>query len=96
MNKVAGLLALCVVCAILRAAVVALVVAMIIALLWSFITRPRETRLLLGTFAVLGLANAQPLACIIALGVIGLAAIVASASQRARPPVLLNDGREHH
>lgn len=96
MNKVVGLLTLCVAVAVLRAAVVALVMAMIIALLWSFITRPRETLLLLGTFAVLGLANAQPLACIIALGVIGLAAIVASARQRARPPVLLNDGREHH
>jgi len=75
MNRVVGLLTLCVACAVLRAAVVALVVAMIIALLWSFITQPRETLLFLGILALMGLANAHPLACIIALGVIGLAAV---------------------
>ena len=96
MNKVAGFLALCLVVAMLRALVVALVVAMMIALLWSFITQPRETLLLLGSLALMGLANAQPLACILALGVIGVAAILASAKQKARSPPLLTDGREHH
>lgn len=76
MNKVVGLLTMCVACAVLRAAVVALVVAMIIALLWSFITQPRETLLLLGILALMGLVNAHPLACIIAIGVIGLAAVL--------------------
>jgi chromate transport protein ChrA len=76
MNKVVGLLTLCVLFAVLKAAVVALVVAMIVALLLSFITQPRETLILLGTLALMGLANAHPLACIIALGVIGVAAVI--------------------
>lgn len=95
MNKVVGLLTLCVVFAILKAAVVALVVAMIIALLWSFITQPRETLALLGILALMGIANAHPLACIIALGVIGVAVVAAGARQKSRRPLLLTDGREH-
>ena len=95
MRTVAGLLMICLVVAALRAAVVALVVAMIVALLWSFITQPRETLLLLGTLALMGLANAHPLACVIALGVLGIAVVVAGARQKARPPLRLTDGREH-
>ena len=76
MNKVAGFLALCLVVAMLRALVVALVVAMVIALLWSFITQPRETLALLAALTLMGLANAHPLACIVALGVIGVAVVV--------------------
>lgn len=86
MNKVAGFLTLCLVVAMLRAMVVALVVAMIIALLWSFITQPRETLLLLGILALMGLVNAHPLACIIAIGVIGLAAVfVRSKGELGKP-----------
>ena len=76
MNKFAGFLTLCLVVAMLRAMVVALVVAMMIGLLWSFITQPRETLLFLGILALMGLASAHPLACIIALGVIGVAAVI--------------------
>lgn len=94
MNKVVGFLTLCLVVAMLRAMVVALVVAMIIALLWSFITQPRETLVLLGTLALMGLANAQPLACIIALGVLGIAVVLTGRRrrQKLRSPPLLTDG----
>ena len=96
MNKVVGLLTLCAVCAVLRAAVVALVVAMIVTLLWSFITQPRETLLLLGAFALLGLANAHPLACIVALGVIAVVGLVAGAKRTGVEPLRLIDACERH
>jgi chromate transport protein ChrA len=82
MNKVAGFLTLCLVVAMLRAIVVALVAALILALLWSLIRQPRETLVLLGTLALMGLANAQPLACIMALGVIGVAVVVTGRKPR--------------
>ena len=94
MNKVVGLLTLCVVCAVLRAAVVALIAALLLAMLWSFITQPRETLLLLGTLALMGLANAQPLASITALGLIGIAVVLTGGRrrQKLRRPPLLTDG----
>lgn len=94
MKTFVALLTLCVVCAILKAAVVALIAALLLALLWSFITQPRETLVLLVTLALMGVANAQPLACIVALGVVGVAVVVAGAKQKPRRPLLLTDGRE--
>ena len=85
MNKLASLLTLCVVCAILKAAVVARVVAMTIALLWSFITQPRETLLLLGTLALMGLANAQPLACIVGVTVVAIVLVLAGRTRKTPP-----------
>ena len=102
MSKIVALLALCVVCAILKAALLALVAALMLALLVSFIRQPGQTLLFLASLALIGLANAQPLACIIAFCVIGVAAIVAGARQKAaagarqrsQRPLLLTDGRE--
>ena len=93
MNKVAGFLTLCLVVAMLRAMVVALVAALMLALLWSFIRQPRETILLLGTLGLMGLANAQPLACVIALAILGVGVVLAGARQRSRRPLVLTDQR---
>lgn len=86
MNKVVSLLTLCVVCAILQAALVALVVAIMLAILFSFITRPRETLLFIGILALMALANAHPLACIIAFGGIGVAVVVVVVTGRVPKP----------
>jgi hypothetical protein len=95
MNKVIGLIMLCIVCAILRAAVVALVLALTLFLLVSFIRRPYETLLFLASLGGLALVNSRPLACACAVGVIGVAVVVAGAIQKSRRPPLLTDGREH-
>ena len=84
MNKVVALLILCVVCAILKAAVVALVAALLLALLWSFITQPRDTLLLLVTLALMGLANAHPIAFI--SGGVVIVAVVAVAGRKRHLP----------
>lgn len=95
MRTIVGLVTLSIVLAIIKAALVALVAAMMLALLWSFITQPRQTLVLLASLGVIGLANAKPLACIVALGVIGVAVVVAGARQKPRLPLLLTNGREH-
>lgn len=96
MRAVAGLLVLCIICAILRAAVVALVLALTLFLLVSFIRRPYETLLFLASLGGLVLVNSRPLACAVAVGVIGVAVVVAGAWQKPRRPLLLTDGREQH
>ncbi len=82
MNKVVALLILCVVCAILKAAVVALIVALLLALLWSFITQPRETLVLLVTLALMGLASAHPIACIIGVTLVTMALVLAGRTRK--------------
>ena len=84
MNKLVALLILCVLCAILKAAVVALVAALLLALLWSFISQPRDTLLLLVTLALMGLANSHPRAFIAAAVVIVVVVAVAGRT-RQRP-----------
>lgn len=78
MNRLILLLTGVVVLAILRAAVAGLLIALAVILLAAFVTRPRETLLFLGTIALTGLASAQPIACIIVLGIITLAVVVAA------------------
>lgn len=73
-----------VVLAIVQAALAALVVALAIMLLFYSVTRPRETLIFVGTLALFGLANAQPLAFIIALTAIGVAVVTAGAWRRRR------------
>lgn len=85
MNKVVGLLTLCVACAVLRAAVVALVVAMIIALLWSFITQPRETTVFLGTCALSCVAVAHPVACVVGVTVVAVVMVLARRTRKPLP-----------
>ena len=84
MNKVVALLILCVVCAIIKAAVVALVAALLLTLLWSFITQPRDTLLLLVTLALTGLANAHPRAFI--AGAVVIVVVVAVAGRTRHRP----------
>ncbi len=91
MNKLAGLVTLCVVLAIIRAALIALVVALLLGLLVLFIARPKDTLVLLGAFVLTGLANARPLAFIAALAIIGVAVLVAKAKQKSPTLRLLND-----
>ena len=82
MNKVVALLILCVVCAIIKAAVVALVTALLMTLLWSFITQPRETLVLLVTLALMGLANAHPIACIIGVTLVTMVLVLAGRTRK--------------
>ena len=96
MNKFVTLLTFCVAVAILRVVVVALIAALALALVWSFITRPREMLVLLGTLALMGLANAQPLACIIALGVLGIAVVLAGRTRKRPDGRLLTGNGESH
>jgi hypothetical protein len=90
-----GFFTLCIVLAIVRAALIALAIATVLALLFYFATRPRETLLFMGTLVVTGLATARPGLFIVMLGVIGVAVVVAGV-RRKRPQLrLLKDGREH-
>ena len=73
MRGVVGLLSLCVVLAILRAALIALMIMLLLALVYSFIRRPLETLGLLGTLALSALAVAYPLAFIGGVVVVTLA-----------------------
>ena len=93
MNRFVTLLTFCVAVAILRVVVVALIAALALALVWSFFTRPRETLVLLGVLALMGLANARPVTFIVTLGVIAVVGAVAGARQKSRRPLLLTDAR---
>ena len=77
-----------IVLAIVRAVLVALLVGLALMLLYSFITRPRETLVFIGTLTLFGLASAQPIALIIAVAMVALAVVVVGAWQRSR-------GRSH-
>lgn len=83
MNKLLVLLILGVVLAVLRAVAVALTALLLLTLIGSFIARPRETLAFLGTLALSALAVAQPLACIVALAIVGVVIVV---SRRRRHP----------
>lgn len=78
-----GFFTLCIVLAIVRAALIALAIAMVLALLFYFATRPRETLQFVGVLIVTGLATADPaLFFVVMLGVIGVAVVVAGARRR--------------
>lgn len=84
MKKLLVLLILCVALAVIKAVAVALAVALALMLIGSFIARPRETLTFLGTLSLSALAVAQPLACIVALGLVGVV-IVLTGRKRNRP-----------
>ncbi len=90
MSRFLTLLTVCVVLAIVQAAVAALVVGLGIMLLYSFITRPRETLVFVGTLTFFGLVSARPVTCILVLGIIALAVVGVAAWQRSRcrPPLV--------
>lgn len=94
MNKLVILLGLCVLLAVLKAAVIALVLALSLGLLLCFVALPSETLAFLGTLGLLSLATAQPMACIITLGVVALAIVVDGARRESKRPPLLADRRE--
>lgn len=77
-----GFFALCVVLAIVRAALIALAVATVLALLFYFTSRPRETLQFMGVLVITGLAAARPALFIAMLGIIGVAVVVAGVKRR--------------
>ncbi len=85
-----GFFTLCIVLAIVRAALIALAIATVLALLFYFATRPREAFLFMGTLVLTGLATARPALFIVMLGVIGVAVVVlVNRKQKAsRPDVI--------
>lgn len=72
MKRFLVLLILCVALAVLKAAAIALVALVATMLLFGFITRPQQTMVFLGALALSILAVAQPLACIVTLGAVGV------------------------
>ena len=95
MSKIlVALLALCVGLAVLRTAVVALVVALVITLLVSFITRPRETLVFVGTLFAMGMVNAHPIACLITAGAVVVGVKVAAARREVKQQPRLPDLRD--
>lgn len=76
MKRFLLLLILCVALAVLRAAAIALVAFVATMLLFGFITRPQQTMVFLGALALSTLALAQPLACIVTLGVVGVVMVL--------------------
>ena len=77
-----GFFTLCIVLAIVRAALIALAIATVLALLFYFATRPRETLQFVSVLIVTGLATARPALFIVMLGVIGVAVVVAGVRRR--------------
>lgn len=94
MNRVLGLLTLCVAFAVVRAVLVVLVAAAVLALLYAFVTRPRDTVVFVATVGLVVLASAQPLAFIPTAAAIAaaLASTVILKRRRASsalPPLLV-------
>ena len=96
MNKFVTLLTFCVAVAILRVVVVALIAALALALVWSFITRPRETLVLLGTCALSCVAVAQPVACVVGVTVVAVVLVLAGRTRKPRRGLLLSGNGEMH
>lgn len=86
MNKILTFMMLMFVVAALQLAVKALVITLILALIFSFITRPRDTLIFLVSLGLFGLAGAQPIACIIALTVIALMMVLVGRRQKHLQP----------
>jgi hypothetical protein len=93
MNKVVALLILCVLLALVKAAIIALGLALLLAGLVALIKHPRDTLLCLLTVMLIGLANARPMAFIVALAVVSVAVVLTGWKRRPARPLLLNDGR---
>ncbi len=91
MNRFLTLLTVCVVLAIVQAALTALLVALAIVSLYAFVTRPRETLGFICTLVLFSLASAKPIACIVVLGIIALAIVGVAACQRSKCRLLLVD-----
>jgi hypothetical protein len=88
------LMVLCVALAVLKAVLIALPIALLLVLAYSFVTRPGQTLVFLGVLTLFGLASARPLAFIIALGILGVVAVLAGARRKSGSQLLLTDSRE--
>ncbi len=95
MGRFLLLIVLCVALAVLRAVIVAAVALAALALIVSFITRPKQTLVFLGTFALSALTVTQPLACIVGLVVIALAIPTTRCRRRNEPPVQIENCRKN-
>ena len=96
MNYLLAFLVLMIALAVLRILLMVAGVALLLTLVVAIIIRPRDTLVLLGGLGVLGLANAQPIACIVTLGVVGVAAVMLGVRRETAKLLLLTDGREHY
>lgn len=94
MNWFLTFLIVCIVLVIARIVLIALGIAWLIFLLYAAIRHPRELLFWLVTLGFFGLMNAQPLACIVALGVVGVAIVIADALRKSRARVSSGNGRE--
>lgn len=83
MGRFLLLIVLCVALAVLKAVIIAAVALAALALIVSFITRPKQTLVFLGTLALSCLTVAQPIACILTLGLVGV--IIAIARRKPNP-----------
>ncbi|WP_312404511.1 hypothetical protein [Brevundimonas sp.] len=83
MGRFLLLIILCVALAVLRAVIVAAVALAVLALIVSFITRPKQTFVFLGTLSLSALTVAHPLACILTLGLVGV--VIAIARRKPNP-----------
>lgn len=94
MGRFLLLLILCVALAVLRAVVIVAVALAVLALIVSFITRPRQTLMFLGTLVLSALTVAQPLSCIVGLVVVALAVLATRCRRRNEPPVQIENRLE--
>lgn len=94
MGRLLLLLILCVALAVLRAVVIAAVALAVLALIVSFITRPKQTLIFLGTLALSGLTVAQPIACIVGLAVVSLAILATRYRRHNEPTVQIENCRK--
>jgi len=85
MKKVLAFLILCMALALARILLMVLAVALLLALVHTFVTRPRETLVFLGTLILSSLAVAQPLAFIGGVVVV-FAAVVLAKQRRGTAP----------
>ncbi|GAA0870290.1 hypothetical protein GCM10009116_21260 [Brevundimonas basaltis] len=88
-----GFFTLCLVLAIVRAALIALAIATALALLFFFATRPRETLLFMSVFVVTGLATARPALFIVVLGIVAVAVVLAGWKRKPVPSPSFSEKR---
>ena len=92
MNRFLFFVTVCVLLALVKAAIIALGIALLLAVLVALIKHPRDTLLSLLTVMLIGLANARPTAFIVTLGVIGVVLLICGSRRRRSGPVLLGNG----
>ncbi|GAA0763935.1 hypothetical protein GCM10010203_34160 [Actinomadura yumaensis] len=91
MSRFLLLMVLYVALAVLRAVIIAAVALAVLALIVSFITRPKQTLVFLGTLALSALAVALPLACIVGLVVVASAILATRRRRRKEPPLQIEN-----